>query len=362
METRTISVDLTRNSYEIFIGNGLLGELGGFARRHYAGGGQVAVVTDQNVWGRHGHTLAASLCEAGMDCTPVVLEPGEHNKSLAGLETVYDAFADMNLKRDGLIIAFGGGVIGDLSGFAAATYMRGVKYIQVPTTLLAQVDSSVGGKTAINLKQGKNMAGAFYQPAAVLIDTAVLETLSKRDWRCGMAEVIKHGAIRSRCLFDELKNSANKNRRDFLDIIARNCKIKSEIVARDERETGERALLNFGHTFGHAIEKLYGYSTYNHGEAVAMGMRIAAAVGQQLGLTENGVESELMGLMGLYGLATVCPATLPELLPYMQTDKKSVTGGVKLVLLRQIGKTFTHTISFNALGEILRKVEEKWKK
>jgi len=357
---RTVTVDLPQGGYKIYIGSGILGGLGGLARRHYGGAGRVAVVTDQNVWRYYAHAFTASLNKTGLDICPVVLGPGEQNKSLDGLGTLYDAFAEMKLKRDGLVIAFGGGVIGDLCGFAAATYMRGVKYMQAPTTLLAQVDSSVGGKTAINLRQGKNLAGAFYQPSAVLIDTVALETLTERDWKSGMAEVIKHGAIRSRVLFDSLKNSAGKDRRDFFDVIALNCEIKSEIVARDEREAGERMLLNFGHTFGHAIEKLCGFGRYSHGEAVAIGMRIAAAVGEEMGLTERGCADELTQLMDMYGLGSACPVPLTELLPHLEADKKSVDKGVTLALLREIGDAFTYKIEFRALTGILNKVEEQW--
>jgi 3-dehydroquinate synthase len=282
----------------------------------------------------------------------VILEPGEHNKSLDGLERLYGAFAAMKLRRGGLVVAFGGGVTGDLSGMAAATWMRGVRYIQIPTTLLAQVDSSVGGKTAVNLKEGKNLAGVFYQPALVLIDPALLETLPEREFRCGMAEVIKYGAIRSVPLFENLAHKPDTA--ELAKIIAQCCRIKSEIVERDELDTGERMILNFGHSFGHAIEKAGGYQRHNHGEAVAIGMTLAAEIGEKTGLTAAGIAARIKEVLEIHGLDTDCPYEPEQLLPQMELDKKNESGKIKLVLIREIGTAFTHTIPPATLHSLCR--------
>ena len=346
-------------SYDIIIENGLLDHPESFLGPYTGDQGPVAVVTDEKVWGYYGKAFCSALREAGVDAREVVVEPGEQSKSMKGLTFLYDAFVGMKLKRDNLAVALGGGVIGDLCGFAAATYLRGIAYIQIPTTLLAQVDSSVGGKTAINLEQGKNLAGAFYQPRLVAIDPLVLKTLPDREYRCGMAEVIKYGAIRSRGLFDSLRERPAAD--SLPEIIAMCCRIKSEIVVRDERDMGERMLLNFGHTFGHAIEKACRYGTYNHGEAVAAGMSLAAGLGEELGITLAGTMDELNSLLEFHGLRTQCPCSPADLLPYVGVDKKSRADDIRMVFLRRIGEAFVRSVSFAELEVAVRKVEEKWK-
>ncbi|MDR2088268.1 MAG: 3-dehydroquinate synthase, partial [Clostridiales Family XIII bacterium] len=270
---------------------------------------------------------------------------------LTGLGRLYDAFAEMRLRRDGLVIAFGGGVIGDLAGFAAATWMRGVRLVQVPTTLLAQVDSSVGGKTAVNTGAGKNLAGVFYQPSFVLADTALLATLPAREFRCGMAEVIKYGAIRSARLFESLH--AVPSAEALRDTVGACCAVKADIVERDEFDTGERMLLNFGHSFGHAIEKLGGFRRYNHGEAVAMGMALAAEAGERMGLTARGSADALREVLAVHGLETDCPYAPAELLPQMELDKKNSDGAVRLVLLAAPGEAFVRSVDRAALLEAM---------
>ena len=346
-------------SYDIIIENGLLDHPTSFLEPYTAGKGPVAVVTDEKVWACYGKAFVSALREAGVDAREVLLEPGEQSKSMKGLAFIYDAFAGMKLKRDNLAVALGGGVVGDLCGFAAATYLRGVPYIQIPSTLLAQVDSSVGGKTAINLEQGKNLAGAFYQPRLVAIDPLVLRTLPDREYRCGMAEVIKYGAIRSRGLFNTLRERPAVD--DLPEIIALCCRIKSEIVVRDERDIGERMLLNFGHTFGHAIEKAYQYETYNHGEAVAAGMALAAGLGEELEITQAGTMDELTSLLEFHGLQARCPCPPTELLPFVGVDKKSRADDISMVFLKRIGEAFVKPLDFDELGEAVRKLEEKWK-
>ncbi|MDR1205705.1 MAG: 3-dehydroquinate synthase [Peptococcaceae bacterium] len=353
--TMTQRVGLGANSYDILTGSGLLRDFG----THIAAlcGSGVAVVTDSNLWTRYGRAFAASMESAGLsagsDWAPVILDPGEHNKSLDGLGRLYSAFAAMKLRRGGLVAAFGGGVVGDLSGMAAATWMRGVRYVQIPTTLLAQVDSSVGGKTAINLDEGKNLAGVFYQPSLVLIDTDLPQTLPEREFRSGMAEVIKYGAIRSKPLFDRL--TGRPDTAALAEIVAQCCRIKSEFVERDELDTGERMLLNFGHSFGHAIEKLGGYRRYNHGEAVAMGMALAAETGEKIGLTAVGNAARIKEVLEIHGLDTACPYEPEALLPQMELDKKNENGQIRLVLIQEIGTAFVHTIQLNELGNCLQR-------
>jgi 3-dehydroquinate synthase len=347
----TQTVGLPANHYDILIGNDLLNDFGPLIRNRLMPKGHTAIVTDSTVWALYGKPLSTSLAGAGIPFDPVILPPGEENKSLEGLKTLYSAFASMQLRRNGLIIAFGGGVIGDLAGFAAATWMRGTDYIQIPTTLLAQVDSSVGGKTAIDLPEGKNLAGAFYQPKLVLADIQFLDTLSPRDFRCGMAEVIKYGVIRSTPLLASLREPRAGEK--LAHVIRQCCRIKSEIVARDERDTGERMILNFGHTFGHAIEKLGGYARHNHGEAVAMGMVLAMITGENLGVTVPGRTGALRELLELHDLETHCPYPFQTLLPLMALDKKNEGLGIRLVLLKDFGEAFVHTVSEDTLNQAL---------
>jgi 3-dehydroquinate synthase len=350
-------VALRENAYDILIGTGLLDGFGELIRERLGAlpaGREAALVTDSAVWGHYAAPMRESLVRAGLAYSAVVLEPGEGNKSLAGLGRLYDAFAQMRLARDGLVIAFGGGVIGDLAGFAAATWMRGVRLVQIPTTLLAQVDSSVGGKTAVNTDAGKNLVGVFYQPSLVLADTALLACLPARELRCGMAEVIKYGAIRSQRLFADLRDAQSEDADALRDIVGACCAIKADIVERDERDTGERMLLNFGHSFGHAIEKLGGFHRYKHGEAVAMGMATAAEIGEDLGLTAPGSAAALRTVLSAHGLETRCPYALSELLPLMALDKKNSGGAVRLVLLRTIGEAFVRSFDADALRRIAR--------
>jgi 3-dehydroquinate synthase len=343
---KRLSVGLEKNGYDILIGNGLLEDAGKLLSPLCPQKGALAVVTDENVWKAWGEPFAASL--SGLAFHPILMPAGEENKSMKGLAGLYDAFSRMNLTRNGLVVAFGGGVAGDLGGFAAATWMRGVHFVQVPTTLLAQVDSSVGGKTAVNLPQGKNLVGAFYQPKLVLIDPLTLRSLPDREMRSGMAEVIKYGAIRSASLFEALADSAF----DLSDVIYECCRIKSEIVARDERDLGERMLLNFGHTLGHAIEKRSGWR-YRHGEAVGIGMVLAASMGEKMGLTEPGAADALRRSLRRHGLETEYPGDLEELTPLLSMDKKNVDGGVQLILLRRVGEAFARWTPLSEIAALI---------
>jgi 3-dehydroquinate synthase len=362
---KTLTVGLAENAYDILIGDGLLDEFGGLLKplcslSADALVASVAVVTDENVWREHGRRFASSLEVSGVAFKVTVLTPGERNKSMEGLAGLYDAFARQKLARNGLVVAFGGGVIGDLCGFAAATWMRGVRFVQAPTTLLAQVDSSVGGKTAVNLPQGKNMVGAFYQPELVVIDPLTLRTLPEREVKSGMAEVVKYGAIRSDALFRLLGTHVPPD--GLSGIIYECCRIKSEIVARDERDFGERMLLNFGHTLGHAIEKIAGFERYRHGEAVAFGMVLAAAIGERMGLTEPGAADELERLLALYGIETRYTGDPAELTPILSTDKKSLGDVAQMVLLRRIGDAFVHRVDLAEISNALKEATETWTK
>jgi 3-dehydroquinate synthase len=351
---KTLRVGLSENGYDILIEDGLLGKIGGLVKPFRESDKPIAAVTDENVWRLHGERFSRSMDACGVSFRPVVMRGGEGDKSLSGLASLYDEFAGLSLTRNGLVAAFGGGVVGDLCGFAAATWMRGVRFIQIPTTLLAQVDSSVGGKTAINLPHGKNLAGAFHQPALVVIDPNILDTLPPRETRCGMAEVIKYGAISSPSLFKAL--SGDMGPQNPSEIIYECCRIKSEIVARDERDFGERALLNFGHTFGHAIEKKYGFERYRHGEAVAVGMTIAASAGEKMGLTSPGTASLLKNALNLHGIETGCPCEPEELIPLLEIDKKSLGGAVQFVLLKVIGEAFVRKTTFGDLRNAVREM------
>jgi 3-dehydroquinate synthase len=346
---KKISVELAENGYDILIENGLLGDAGRLLEPFCPQNDPIAVVTDENVWKAWGEAFADSLAKAKLVFQAVVIPAGEGHKSMKGLAELYDAFSWMKLTRNGLVVALGGGVVGDLGGFAAATWMRGVRLVQVPTTLLAQVDSSVGGKTAVNLPQGKNLVGTFYQPKLVLIDPLTLRTLPEREMQSGMADVIKYGAIRSVSLFETLSNSAF----DLSDVIYECCRIKSEIVAHDERDLGERMLLNFGHTLGHAIEKRSNFEGYRHGEAVALGMVLAASMGEKMGLTEPGAADVLGHTMQRYGLETKYPGDLKELVPALSMDKKNLDGRIQFVLLRRIGEAFPRRMSLSEIGKAM---------
>ena len=354
-----LRVELAERSYDILLGSGLLAEPGQWLSGLASSARPAVVVTDKNVWRHYGQHFVARLGASGFKAEVLALEPGEESKSLEGLSRIYNFFADNGLKRSDLVMALGGGVIGDLTGFAAATWMRGIGYIQIPTTLLSQVDSSVGGKTALNLPSAKNIIGAFHQPKLVVIDPDTLRTLPFREIGCGLGEVIKYGAISSPQLFKKLEQGRPAEG-DYEAIIKECCAIKAGIVARDELDTGERALLNFGHSFGHALESRYQYHRFNHGEAVALGLVIASAIGEQMGLTEPGVTARIRQALRANKLAADLPGPLRELMPYLAADKKSESNSLKMVLLKTIGQAFIEPISFKDLEALLKPVEDQW--
>jgi 3-dehydroquinate synthase len=304
-------------------------------------GRDLAVVSNVTVAPLYLSRLRSALPDRRIvDC---ILPDGEQHKTLATLGWVLDGLVEARLNRDVTILALGGGVVGDIAGFAAACYQRGVGYVQIPTTLLAQVDSSVGGKTGVNHPGGKNLIGAFYQPLAVIADTRTLATLPERQFRAGLAEVIKYGCIRDASLFDWLERHIDRlNRRDdsaLAHAIERSCAIKAAVVAQDERESHVRAILNFGHTFGHAIEAATRYEMYLHGEAVGLGMLIAANLSQRLGLIDAITEQRLRDLVKRAGLPVATPRVdAMQMALLMQMDKKVLAGAVRLVLLQSLGR------------------------
>jgi 3-dehydroquinate synthase len=336
----SLSVALGRRSYPIHIGTGLIGSARLY-QPHVVGGGGVAIITNEVVAPLYLSKVSEAL--AGARVTEIVLPDGEQTKNWQTLNRVFDALLEARCGRDTLIVALGGGVIGDLAGFAAAVYQRGVAFVQVPTTLLAQVDSSVGGKTAINHALGKNMIGAFHQPRAVISDVATLDTLPDRELRSGLAEVIKHGLALDAALFEWLESDIEKilkkDPKALAHAVRRSCELKARIVAADERESGARALLNFGHTFGHAIEAATGYGTWLHGEAVAAGMVMAAELSALMGHLKKTEVSRVRDLLKRAGLPVAGPALAPErLVELMALDKKAAKGRTRFVVLESIGR------------------------
>jgi 3-dehydroquinate synthase len=335
----SLGVKLGARSYPIHIGADLLGRGELFAP--HVRGGSAAIVTNAVVAPLYLEKLKKAL--PGVRITEVIVADGEEAKSWQSLNRVFDALLKARCGRDTLVVALGGGVVGDLAGFAAAIYQRGVDFLQVPTTLLAQVDSSVGGKTAINHALGKNMIGAFHQPRAVVSDVRTLDTLPDRELRSGIAEVIKHGFALDAAFVDWLeKNIDRLLQRDAAALthaVKRSCELKARVVAADEREAGERALLNFGHTFGHAIETGTGYGAWLHGEAVAAGMVMAAELSELMGDLRKTDVARVRTLLKRAGLPVSGPALAPErMLELMALDKKAAKGRTRFVLLQSIGR------------------------
>ncbi len=340
MSGASLTVELGERSYPIRIGRGLAPAIAAEA----AAGHRIAVITDANVARRQ-----AAFLEAAFGGAPVLaLPPGEETKCFAQLERCCEFLARSGIDRAGRVFAVGGGVIGDLAGFAAACHLRGVGFVQVPTTLLAMVDSSVGGKTGVNLACGKNLAGAFHQPLAVYADLDTLRTLPGREFAAGMAEVIKHGLLADAGLFHELEQGPRLDAASpgLAAVVRRNCAIKAAVVAADEREqaaSGGRALLNLGHTFGHAIEAVAGYGEYLHGEAVAIGLVLAARLSERLGRVGADVPARVAALLETYGLPVRLRAPLPlaDLLAAAGRDKKARAGTATFVVLEAVGRAVT---------------------
>jgi 3-dehydroquinate synthase len=350
-EYRTVTVSLAADPYPILIGEGLLGSLGSLLlERGFRSGTRVLVVTNPDVEGFHGPRALASLTAAGFDARTLTVEAGEDRKTPATVAAIHDAAFAHRLERGSLIVALGGGVVGDMAGFAAATWLRGIAVVQVPTTLLAMVDAAIGGKTGVNHPGGKNLIGAFHQPKLVLIDPLVLATLPDREFRAGMAEVIKYAVIGDGVLFQDLEAAAGRDPRGALAsrqalgpvllqrVLERSAAAKARVVAADEREGGLRAILNYGHTLGHAVETLSGYGTVLHGEAVGLGMLAAGDIAVAMGLWSQAEQDRQRRLIA----AAALPMRWPDLdveavLACLQADKKVREGKVRFVLPTGVG-------------------------
>lgn len=341
---RNLYVDLGENSYNIVIEKGMLSRIGEEIKKLY-NGEKVFIITDENVNKYYGSKVEESLQSVGFNTRKLVLKAGEETKSFNTLPTIYNELLDFKLTRKELIITLGGGVIGDLGGFAASSFLRGVPFIQVPTSLLAQVDSSVGGKVAVDLEKGKNLVGSFYQPKAVFIDPEVLNTLPEKFYKDGMGEVIKYGCIKDKELFDKL--ALLKNRDEVMnhieDIVYTCCNIKRVVVEKDEKDLGERMLLNFGHTLGHAIETFYNYKGYSHGEAVAVGMYNITLKSEELGITEKGTAEKIKDILVNYGLPYEMKVDDNEaIVNTIALDKKNLGSVLKVILLNSIGDSIIY--------------------
>ncbi len=354
-----IPVNLGERSYKITIGKNILGQLGDFITKLMRPC-KTLIITDRNVNALYADIVSKGLAEHKFDVKVVSMEPGEEQKALSTAEWLYDAFFDHGMDRKSLVIALGGGVVGDVAGFAASTFMRGVPFVQVPTSLLAQVDSSVGGKVGVNHPRGKNMIGSFYQPIAVFIDTVTLSTLPRAELLAGMVEVIKYGVIKDASLFDYIEKNLPKilelNDNALKTIISMSCSIKAKIVEEDEREAGLRAILNYGHTIGHALEALTHYKKYRHGEAVAIGMVCASKIAVNMGLADETVSLRQISLLKRLGMPTRNYAIKPDdIIDTLYLDKKTLKGILRFILPTKIGNVI---ISEKVTEEDIRKALE----
>jgi len=351
-----IRVNLSSNSYNIYIDTGLLERIGDTLVKEKAPC-KTLLITDTNIEKVYGSIVTESLKRNKFDVRLVSLQPGEEQKTLGTACILYDACFDHKLDRNALIVALGGGVVGDISGFVASTFMRGIPFIQIPTSLLAQVDSSIGGKVAVNHPKGKNMIGSFYQPKAVFIDTDTLSTLPAVEFVVGLVEVIKYGVIRNAELFEyiekHLYDILQLDHTALLKIIADSCQIKTSVVEEDEKEVYLRAILNYGHTIGHAIETLTNYNKYRHGEAIAIGMLYATKIAVEIGLTNNKVYERQLSLIKRLGLPLTIDLKPGDIVKTLYTDKKVISGKLRFILPKKIGEVI---ISDEVTEEILYKI------
>jgi 3-dehydroquinate synthase len=344
---RQLRVNLGKNSYDIIIKKGIINNISEMIKSHYTGR-KIFILTDENVFIHYGKAVKENLYKAGFVIDILALPAGEITKSFEILPKIYEHMLKFRLNRKELLITLGGGVIGDLGGFAASTYLRGISYVQIPTSLLAQVDSSIGGKVAVNLSFGKNLVGSFYQPKAVFIDPNVLSTLPQKYFEDGMAEVIKYGCIQDVQFFNVLL--AYKSQKELMrhidEVIYTCCNIKKSVVEHDERDYGERMKLNFGHTYAHAIEKYYDYKVYSHGQAVAIGMVSITKISEDMGITEKGTLEKLTKLLQQYGLPTHIEVNDTEkVLSSIALDKKNLDDVLYIILLKELGESFIYKAS-----------------
>ncbi|MDZ8054891.1 MAG: 3-dehydroquinate synthase [Aulosira sp. ZfuVER01] len=355
-----IKVNLPQQSYEIAIAPGSLDRLGE-QMTSLKLGKKVLLVSNPTIFKHYGERATKSLEAAGFDVVTCILPAGERYKNLNSIQKLYDTALENRLERSSTIVALGGGVIGDMAGFAAATWLRGIHVVQVPTTLLAMVDSAIGGKTGVNHPQGKNLIGAFHQPSLVLIDPDVLKTLPMREFRAGMAEVIKYGVIWDAELFAQMEASKHLNQLRYIKpelidaILTRSCQAKADVVSKDEKEAGLRAILNYGHTIGHAVESLTGYRLVNHGEAVGIGMVAAGQIALKLGMWQKEDTERQNALIQKAGLPTQLPSgvDIERIIDALQLDKKVKAGKVRFVLPTQMGVV---TVTDEVPADIIRQV------
>lgn len=338
-----LTVDLKDRSYEIVIEKGLIDYIGLEIKKVFKGK-KVVILTDKNVDKFYGEKVKSSLIKESYEVKKVVLEAGEETKSFLTLPKVYNELLDFKVTRSDLLLTLGGGVIGDLGGFIASTYLRGIDFIQCPTSLLAQVDSSVGGKVGVDLDRGKNLVGSFYHPKKVIIDPNVLNTLEERFFKDGMGEVIKYGCIKDKGFFEKL--GSYKDKKEVINnieyIIHNCCTIKKEVVEKDERDKGERMLLNFGHTLGHAIEQYYKYQKYTHGEGVAIGMYEIIKLSEEKGISKRGMSEEIKNILIKYDLPYELDININDILEAISLDKKNLGKTLNLILLKDIGEAFIY--------------------
>jgi len=347
MTTKTVNVELGDRAYPIHIGNGILSELPALVRGTGIKG-RIGIVTDTNVGPLYAGRVKAPLVEAGYHVAVHAMPAGEPHKRLSAVEDICGAFLAEGLDRTSLVLALGGGVVGDVAGYAAASFMRGIPFLQIPTTIVAQVDSSVGGKTGVNHPLGKNTIGAFHQPLGVLIDMDLLQSLPDRELRAGLAEAIKHGIIADEKLFEFMEENAAailaKDAEALAVPIVRSCEIKAAVVGEDEKEHGARANLNYGHTFGHAIEAVTNYETFLHGEAIAIGMVAAGALARVLSLVDDAFVARQRAIFQAYGLPIAWPELpVDDVIHAMQKDKKVRAGTLKFIVADRIGHVLHRT-------------------
>ena len=342
---KKIKVNVDKD-YEVLIEKGILDNCGDYIKQ-ISNANKVCVVSDSNVFSLYNEKVISSLRENGFNVITYVFEAGEESKTIDTVMSIIDLLAQNEFTRKDLVVALGGGSCRDMAGFAAAIYLRGIEYVQLPTSLLAQVDSSVGGKTAVNLVQGKNLCGAFHQPKLVLIDPNTLDTLDSRVYAEGMAEALKMGCILDEDLFKKIEI---QNNNEFIeDIIFESVKLKAIIVEHDEKEKGERALLNFGHTIGHAIEKLHNFKDIYHGEAVGIGMVLISQMGEFNNITQEGTSERIKKVLEKYNLPIKTSYSLSDIIKEMKSDKKRTQDSINLILLDRIGKGFIKSIRYDEI-------------
>lgn len=352
---KELKIDLGNITSKVLIEKGIIKNAGREIRKIYSGI-KIAVITDENVYGLYGKMLEKSLAHENFTTRFIVIKPGEQSKTVDTLKYVYSNLVSMGMTRGDLTVAIGGGVVGDLAGFAASTYLRGIDFVQIPTSLLAQIDSSIGGKVAVNLDEGKNLIGSFYHPKLVLVDPDVLNSLPDRFVRDGLGEAIKYGCIRDKELFSMLLHMKSKLElfENIEDIIFRCLSIKKETVEMDEKDKGIRMLLNFGHTIGHAIEKYFNYEKYSHGEAVSMGMYWITRKSEELGLTQNGTSEKIKEILENFNIEYITPdLNKEEIRKILLIDKKNISGKLNLIILKDIGNAFIQGISEEEISKFI---------